>query len=121
MDARRFFQATGRIMFALLVMVWTAFIVMVLVACTPEQPLAEKGVHHVPGFEWRIVDRGELQAAYERYGMKTPHKARLEGFVGQTDDGRWVVYSTAPYRVDDQVATTLGHEVMHIVLGEYHD
>ena len=53
--------------------------------------------------------------------MKVPHKARLEGFVGQTDDGRWVVYSTAPYRVDDQVATTLGHEVMHIVLGEYHD
>lgn len=120
MSLVRILRSAGRILHVTLVVVWAAFILLLLVACSAE-PLVEEGVHQVPAFEWRVVPQSELQAAYRDYGMYRPFRSKLDGFVGITPDGRWVVYTTAPRVPDDEVATTLGHEVMHLVLGEYHD
>ena len=76
-------------------------------------------VHTLPPIEWRIVSEPELRRAYADAGMPLERGQKLHGFVG-TQSGRTVIYTTAPSTVDDQVATTLGHEVMHVALGSYH-
>lgn len=73
----------------------------------------------LPDIEWRVRDRAGLEAAYRNSGMTIGAHARLEGFAGR-DGGRAVIYTLPPRYVDDDVACTLGHEVMHVVLGEYH-
>lgn len=52
--------------------------------------------------------------------MITGERDRLHGFAGYADDGTAVVYTLPPQSVDDAVACTLGHEVMHVALGEHH-
>lgn len=74
----------------------------------------------VPAFEWRIVDQSSLEQVYTNSGMNLSSDRKLYGFAGKTDKGVFVIYTTAPTTVDDEVTTTLGHEVLHLVLGEYH-
>lgn len=76
-------------------------------------------VHALPLIEWRIVSEPELRRVYADAGMPLERGQKLHGFVG-TQSGRTVIYTTAPRTVDDQIATTLGHEVMHVALGSYH-
>lgn len=52
--------------------------------------------------------------------MPIGERGRPHGFAGYADDGTAVVYTLPPNRVDDAVTCTLGHEVMHVALGEYH-
>lgn len=92
---------------------------LLLSACA-EKVDAPASAYEVPAFEWRIRTNDELRAIYANSGMALRDEQRLHGFVGVAADGRRVVYTTRPKRVDDAVACTLGHEVMHLALGNYH-
>lgn len=76
-------------------------------------------VVYLPEIEWRVVDRGELQRVYTVAGMKLTEGQRLQGFAA-TRGSKIVVYTLPPQSVDDAVTLTLGHEIMHVALGEYH-
>ena len=75
---------------------------------------------HVPAFEWRMADPLALKAAYLHSGQVVPDGAELHGFAGVLPDGTRVIYTLPPVRVDDEATCTLGHEVMHLALGSYH-
>lgn len=94
---------------------------LLLAACAEKiEPAAPAGAHYeIPAFDWHVVDREELQRVYLGAGMPIPEGRELRGFVG-VRDGRTVIYTLPPRTVDDDVATTLGHEVMHVALGDYH-
>ena len=74
----------------------------------------------IPAIEWRVVDRQGLLHAYQANGMRLQQGQQLEGFTGITPDGLHIVYTLPPSTVDDAATCTLGHEVLHVVLGEYH-
>ena len=77
--------------------------------------------HEIPAFEWRIVDREQMLEAYQRAGAAVPDGSKLEGFVAANKEtGKLIVYTPPPVGVDGNVTTTLGHEVMHMALGDYH-
>ena len=97
-------------------------IVLLLAGCSGEamQGAPQPGeTIYLPPIEWRVVNREELRAAYVRAGMPLEPGDRLSGFVG-TVDGRTVVYTLAPTHVDDQATLTLGHEILHVAIGDYH-
>lgn len=96
-------------------------LILLLAGCGERiAPAPQPGdVHALPPIEWRIVSELELRRVYADAGMPLERGQKLHGFVG-TQSGRTVIYTTAPRTVDDQVATTLGHEVMHVALGRYH-
>lgn len=75
--------------------------------------------HAIPPFEWRIKSEEEMTRIYSNSGEHLRTDERLDGFVGK-EGNKWVVYTTPPHRVDDRATCTLGHEVMHIALGDYH-
>ncbi|AXA83718.1 hypothetical protein DCD74_02525 [Lysobacter oculi] len=83
------------------------------------QPAAGQ-VYHLPPIEWRVVDRAELERVYRDAGMPLNQGDRLHGFAGRLPDGRMVIYTLPPTRVDDAATLTLGHEVAHVALGSYH-
>lgn len=76
-------------------------------------------VIHLPPMDWYIVDREELVRLYEENGQRIPPGGQLEGISGIVN-GRNAVITTAPKYVDDEVTLTLGHEVMHVAFGKYH-
>lgn len=94
---------------------------LLLTACGKQiEPLPKAGdVHHIPAVEVRFVDREMLLAVYRASGKSISKEQKLEGFVGKRGD-QWVIYSLPPQRVDDAATLTLGHELLHIPLGEYH-
>lgn len=100
-----------------------ALAAVTLTACqeeVQEAPLAGDTVH-VPAFEWRVRDTRTLVDNYTiDSGMTLADGQKIEGFTGLDPRGTVVVYTKAPRYVDDQVACTLGHEVMHLALGDYH-
>lgn len=75
---------------------------------------------HAVAFEWRIVEPLEMREAYAAAGMPLGPQDRLDGFAGTLPDGRHVVYTLRPERLDDRATCTLGHEVLHVVAGAYH-
>ena len=81
---------------------------------------APADAYEIPPFEWRIRSPDELRAIYANSGMPLRDGHKLHGFVGTDSAGRNVIYTTRPRTVDDAVACTLGHEVMHVALGSYH-
>lgn len=83
------------------------------------QPAAGQ-VYHLPPIEWRVVDRAELTRVYREAGMPLNQGDRLHGFAGRLPDGRMVIYTLPPARVDDTATLTLGHEVLHLAIGSYH-
>lgn len=101
--------------------------ILLLAACGEKviNPPAAGTVIHVPAFEWHVMEPKDYIQVYENAGMVGPVRAdlpkgRLLGFAGYLEDGTLVVVTPPPRYVDDEVATTLGHEVMHLVLGEFH-
>ena len=84
-------------------------------------PLPAAGqVYQLPPIEWRVVDRAELERVYRDAGMPLAKGDQLHGFAGRLQDGRAVIYTLPPTRVDDAATLTLGHEVAHVALGSYH-
>lgn len=100
---------------------WWVIAVALLAGCAePVVPAPREGdTHQLPPIEWRIRSREEIAAVYVANGRTLGEKQSLEGFVGRRGD-QWVIYTSPPRTVDDQVACTLGHEVMHVALGNYH-
>lgn len=95
---------------------------LLLAACGGEriEPQPQPGdVHQLPQIEWRIVGQRELERVYRDAGMPLERGDRLHGFIGQ-QSGRTVIYTLPPQYVDDSATCTLGHEVMHAALGDYH-
>lgn len=84
-------------------------------------------VVELPPIEWRVVDRAWLEAVYRNSGMEIGEVRRgvrkerdnLTGFAGYRN-GQAVVYTLPPRAVDDAATCRLGHEVMHLALGDYH-
>ncbi|MDO5611317.1 MAG: hypothetical protein Q4G62_11200 [Pseudomonadota bacterium] len=76
-------------------------------------------VHHLPAIEWRVVDQRELERIYRDSGMTLGDKQKLQGFVG-TRNGQAVIYTLPPTHVDDAATLTLGHEILHVAIGDYH-
>lgn len=105
-------------------------IAALLTACgEPVQGAPEGGdTIQLPPIEWRVRDRVALEQAYRESGMdigsvrRGQHtvRDRLHGFTGHTATGERVIYTLPPQRVDDAVACTIGHEIMHVALGDYH-
>ena len=85
-----------------------------------EKMQAPADTYAIPEFEWRIRSNDELRSIYANSGMSLREGHKLHGFVGTDAAGRNVIYTTSPRTVDDAVACTLGHEVMHLALGDYH-
>ena len=54
-------------------------------------------------------------------GANGPGMMRIQGANPLFGNGKAIIYTLPPKTVDDDVATTLGHEVMHIAMGKYHD
>ena len=102
-------------------LILATFILILLTACAERIDNAPQpgDVIHLPPIEWRVVDQPTLEAVYRASGMEIGEKQNLHGFAG-TRDGHAVIYTLAPRSVDDSVTRTVGHEVMHIALGEYH-
>lgn len=94
-------------------------------ACNQKEPVKgtpEAGADlTVPEFTWKVRNQPQLDTIYMTSGMVLNEEDRLEGFVGKDALGNYVIYTRPPKYVDDDVACTLGHEVMHIVLGSYHE
>ena len=92
-----------------------------LTACGEPVDNAPKPGHNItlPPMEWRVRDRATLEGTYLHSGEALGDHERLHGFVGM-DGEQVVIYTLPPKTVDDAVACTLGHEVMHVALGSYH-
>lgn len=96
---------------------------LLLSACdsgTPIKPAPQAGETHVLNVEWRIVDQRTLERVYRSAGRDLQPGQRLHGFAGHLPDGRMVVYTLPPRRVDDDATCTLGHEILHLTHGDYH-
>jgi hypothetical protein len=74
----------------------------------------------IPQFEWRVRSGHGLQEIHALNGIELHAGQIAEGLQGTDPSGTVVIYTRSPVRVDDSVACTLGHEVMHIALGKYH-
>ena len=66
---------------------------------------------------WQVHTPESLTAAYS--AIQPPPPGRLVGFASRRGDAH-TIHTLAPTRVDDDAVTTLGHELLHVVLGEYH-
>lgn len=96
-----------------------AALLLALTACAPEIDIPTE--RHAVAFEWRPVSPEELRAAYVRNGQPLGERDQLDGFVGRDEHGWWVIYTLEPKRLDDRATCTIGHEVLHIVAGDYHE
>ncbi len=94
---------------------------LLLSACADriEPQPAAGDIYQLPPMEWRIVDRAELERIYRDAGMPLIEQQRLHGFVARQGD-KIVIFTLPPRSVDDDVTTTLGHEVIHVAIGDYH-
>ena len=92
-----------------------------LTACGEQiVPQPEEGSEYaIPAFTWHVVDTQELRRVYREAGQPIQDGDRLYGFVGKRGN-EYVVYTLPPKTVDDSATCTLGHEVMHLALGDYH-
>ena len=80
---------------------------------------ADKSVYHIPAMEWHVVSEAEMLRMYKSAGMELRQGDKLKGFAGRCA-GVPCIVTTRPKYVDDGVVMTVGHEFMHIALGDYH-
>lgn len=97
------------------------FCLLALTACGQSiEPAPKPGeIYNIPEIEWNVLDREQLAQVYRDSGMDLRPGDDLHGFAGKRGN-TVVIYTLAPKTVDDQATLTLGHEVLHVVLGEYH-
>lgn len=95
---------------------------IIVTGCERVQSAPEAGSNiEVPAFEWRVRDADTLAKQYAAAGKDAGEGRAPAGFIARDlETGRIVVYTLPPRYVDDTVARTLGHEVMHAALGDYH-
>lgn len=96
---------------------------LLLTACTGEriEPAPTAGqVYELPPINWHVVDRVTLERVYTEAGMKLGDRDKLQGFTGVDAQGHVVIYTLPPQHVDDAPTLTVGHEVLHVALGDYH-
>lgn len=76
----------------------------------------------LPAMVWRIRDPQGLREEYAAAngGRELGALESLQGFAAKGSSGTVYIYTLPPRYVDDEVTLTLGHEVMHVVLGDYH-
>lgn len=74
----------------------------------------------VASFIWKVRTPEQLETIYITNGEVLSEMETVDGFVGKDPLGNYVVYTASPKFVDDEVTCTLGHEVMHIALGDFH-
>lgn len=98
-----------------------ALVLVLLPGCGEKvEPQPKAGsAYSIPAFTWYVEDMDTLRHVYANAGQPIKEGDRLYGFVG-TKGEEVVVYTLPPKRVDDSVACTLGHEVMHLALDNYH-
>lgn len=98
-------------------------VITLTAACTGGEKIADApeagAVIYLPEIEWRVVSRAELERVYIASGQPLEPGQSLRGFAA-TQGERILVYTLAPEEVDDDATLTLGHEVMHVALGDYH-
>ena len=103
----------------------TPLMLLMLVGCDGGERVANAprpgDTINVQPIEWRVVDRETLVRVYRNSGKQLPKGGQLEGFAGVRENGQAVIYTLAPRNVDDQVTCTIGHEFLHVALGEYHN
>ena len=101
--------------------------ILIALACTvtgcgekvQDAPKAGTDIY-VPAFTWRIRTGEQINAEYARAGAVLPGEAyRVEAYIGRVN-GEGAITTKPPVFVDDEVACSLGHEVMHSALGDYH-
>lgn len=101
---------------------WLILLTLALTACgekvTPEVKPGE--TFYLPPVEWRVVNSTQMVKAYTEAGMPLAPDQKLHGFIGHLHDGTVVIYTLPPVAVDDSATCTLGHEMMHAALGDYH-
>lgn len=101
---------------------WLILLTLALTACgekvTPEVKPGE--TFYLPPVEWRVVNEAQMVKAYGDAGKAIPPGHKLEGFIGHHTDGTVIVYTLPPKTVNDTATCTLGHEIMHEALGDYH-
>lgn len=126
MKTTKYTMLTGWLTITLLVVIGTA-----LVSCNTQSPPPLEPVVpeynkvytpssiHIPTFDWYIVSEEDLQTIYKNSGYDLPSNNRVTGLTGMVK-GKQVIITTAPKGVDDEVTLTLGHEVMHLAFGKYH-
>ena len=98
-------------------------VVLLLAACKGEkiQNAPKAGdVINIPAVQWVVADKSTMMDVYRNSGMDIAEGASLKGFVGTRDDGTQVMYTLAPEYVDDDATLTVGHEVLHLAIGDYH-
>ena len=101
------------------------FVILTVVSCTPTQKQGvfpkEGTTHEVPAFTWKVVSQKEMEQIYTALEGPIPAGGKLSGFV-VTDKitGAQTVYTTPIRKVDDDATLVFGHEVLHIILGDYH-
>lgn len=69
----------------------------------------------IPAFVWRVRDPATIT---QEHGAVAGHT--VMAYVGKTPNGTIVITTPPPRTVDDQVACSLGHEVLHLAIGAYH-
>ena len=100
-------------------------LVFLLVGCESGEPVknAPKVGDQIelPPIVWKIRTEKQMAEIREDSLGPTNHKVRVLGLAGVNQDtGRVEVITGVPRYVDDQVACTLGHEIMHVALGDFH-
>lgn len=73
----------------------------------------------VEGFTWRVRSAETITAEYAGAGKDAGPGLAVDAYVG-TLNGSPIVTTQPPRVVDDAVACSLGHEVMHLAIGDYH-
>lgn len=92
--------------------------VLALAGCGERVMPEPSGVYALSA-DWHVVSEDELRRVYADAGMPLRDLDKLHGFVG-IRNGRHVIYTTAPRHVNDAATCALGHEFLHIALGDYH-
>lgn len=102
----------------------TVMVMVALAGCSGGEGVANAPVDGsnitIQQFEWRVRSKQELQEIHALNGIELRAGQVAVGLQGTDPNGAVVIYTGAPVHVDDSVACTLGHEVMHIALGKYH-
>ena len=103
----------------------TVFLLTLLVGCDSREPVKNApklgDQIELPPIVWKIRTEKQMAEIRENSLGPTNRKVRVLGLTGVNQDtGRVEVITEVPRYVDDQIACTLGHEIMHVALGDFH-